>query len=61
MGESRKKEILISDDKHRTVTQTFWVQSARYHENGQVEIRLNEDLAPHILGFKKPLYATFID
>lgn len=52
IGELRKKEVLIYDDKHRTVTQTGWVQSAKYHENGQVEIRLNEDLAPHLLGLK---------
>ncbi|WP_412767800.1 replication initiation protein [Enterococcus faecium] len=52
MGDLRKKEILIYDDEHRTVTQTGWVQSAKYQENGQVEIKLNEDLAPHLLGLK---------
>ena len=52
LGDLRKKEVLIYDDKHRTVTQTGWVESAKYHENGQVEIRLNEDLAPHLLGLK---------
>lgn len=52
IGDLRKKEVLIYDDEHRTVTQTGWVQSAKYQENGQVEIKLNEDLAPHLLGLK---------
>lgn len=52
IGDLRKKEVLIYDDAHRTVTQTGWVQSAKYQENGQVEIKLNEDLAPHLLGLK---------
>ena len=52
IGDLRKKEVLIYDDVHRTVTQTGWVQSAKYQENGQVEIKLNEDLAPHLLGLK---------
>lgn len=52
IGELRKKEVLIYDDEHRTVTQTGWLQSAKYYENGQVEIKLNEDLAPHLLGLK---------
>ena len=29
-----------------------WVQSAEYHENGQVEIELSSKLAPHLLGLK---------
>jgi len=52
LGDLRKKEVLIYDDEHKTITQTGWVQSAKYHENGQVEIRLNEDLSPHLLGLK---------
>jgi hypothetical protein len=43
IGELRKKEVLIHDEERRTITQTGWVQSAEYHENGQVELsyRLN--------------------
>ena len=52
IGELRKKEVLIYDEEHKTVTQTGWVQSAKYQENGQVEIRLNDELAPHLLGLK---------
>lgn len=52
IGDLRKKEILIYDDKNRTITQTGWVQSAKYYENGQVEIRLNEELAPYLLNLK---------
>ena len=52
IGELRKKEVLIHDEERRTITQTGWVQSAKYHENGKVEIRLNDELAPHLLGLK---------
>lgn len=52
IGELRKKEVLIYDEKHRAITQTGWVQSAKYYEHGKVTIRLNEDLAPHLLGLK---------
>ena len=47
-----KKEVLIHDEERRTITQTGWVQSAEYHENGQVEIELSPKLAPHLLGLK---------
>ena len=52
IGDLRKKEVLVYDENQRTITQTGWVQSAKYYENGQVEIRLSEDLAPHLLGLK---------
>ena len=52
IGELRKKEVLIHDEEERTITQTGWVQSAKYHENGQVEIELSPNLAPHLLGLK---------
>ena len=44
--------MLIHDEEERTITQTGWVQSAKYHENGQVEIELSPNLAPHLLGLK---------
>ena len=52
IGELRKKEVLIHDEERRTITQTGWVQSAEYNENGQVEIELSPKLAPHLLGLK---------
>ena len=52
IGDLRKKEVLIHDEERRTITQTGWVQSAEYHENGQVEIELSPKLAPHLLGLK---------
>ena len=36
-----EKEVLIHEEE-RTITQTGWVQSAKYHENGQVEIELSK-------------------
>ena len=52
IGALRKKEVLILDEQDRTITQTGWVESAKYHENGQVEIRLSSDLAPYLLQLK---------
>ena len=52
IGTLRKKEVLILDEQERTITQTGWVESAKYHENGQVEIRLSSDLAPYLLQLK---------
>src|SRR5699024_1084614 len=52
IGTIRKKEGLILDEQERTITQTGWVESAKYHENGQVEIRLTSDLAPYLLQLK---------
>lgn len=53
IGELRKKEVLIYDDDKKTVTQTGWVESAKYEQNGQVAIRLNNDLTPYLIGLKK--------
>ena len=35
IGDLRKKEVLIHDEEERTITQTGWVQSAKYHEMGK--------------------------
>ena len=48
LGELRKKDVLILDEQEQTITQTGWVESARYYENGKVEIRLSPDLAPYL-------------
>lgn len=52
IGELRKKEVLIYNDEKEMITQTGWVESANYYKNGQVEIKLNNQLAPHLLGLK---------
>ena len=52
IGDLRKKEVLVYDEERKVITQTGWVQSADYHENGQVEIELSPKLAPHLLGLK---------
>ena len=53
IGTLRKKEVLIYDEQERTVTQTGWVESAKYHESGKVEIRLSSELTPYLLELKK--------
>ena len=45
--------MLIHDEEERTITQTGWVQSAKYHENGQVEIELSPNLAPTLAWSEK--------
>lgn len=52
IGDLRKKEVLVYDEERKVITQTGWVQSADYHENGLVEIELSPRLAPHLLGLK---------
>ena len=52
IGDLRKKEVLVYDEERKVITQTGWVQSADYYENGQVEIELSPKLAPHLLGLK---------
>ena len=53
IGTLRKKEVLILDEKNRKITQTGWVQSAQYFENGKVHIELSPALAPYLLQLKK--------
>lgn len=53
IGTLRKKEVLIYDEHERTVTQTGWVESAKYHESGKVQIRLSSELTPYLLELKK--------
>lgn len=53
IGTLRKKEVLIYDEQEKTVTQTGWVESAKYHKSGKVEIRLSSDLTPYFLELKK--------
>lgn len=49
IGTLRKKEVLILDEEEKAVTQTGWVESAKYFESGQVRIRLSTELAPYLL------------
>ncbi len=34
------------------ITQTGWLESANYYKNGQVELKLNNHLAPYLLSLK---------
>ncbi len=45
----RAKEVLIYSKNSRAVTITGWLERAKIEENGQVEIRINEDFAPFLL------------
>lgn len=52
IGDLRKKEVLIYNDEKEMMTQTGWVESANYYKNGQIELKLNNHLAPYLLGLK---------
>lgn len=45
----RAKEVLIYSKNSRAVTITGWLERATIEENGQVEIRINEQFAPFLL------------
>ncbi len=45
----RAKEVLIYSKNSRAVTITGWLERAKVEENGQVEIRINEQFAPFLL------------
>ena len=45
----RAKEVLIYSKNSRAVTITGWLERAKVEENGQIEIRINEDFAPFLL------------
>jgi len=45
----RAKEVLIYSKNSNAITITGWLERAKIEENGQVEIRINEDFAPFLL------------
>ena len=53
-----EKEVLIHDEEERTITQTGWVQSAKYHENGKVEIELFSKPCTTLAWSEKQLHTT---
>lgn len=52
LNDLRKKDIFIYNDEERSVTMTGWFETAKVWENGQVQLRINEDFAPYLLTLK---------
>lgn len=49
LNDLRKKDIFIYNNEERSVTMTGWLETAKVWENGQVQLRINEDFAPYLL------------
>lgn len=49
LNDLRKKDVFIYNDEERSVTMTGWFETAKVWENGQVQLRINEDFAPYLL------------
>lgn len=52
LNDLRKKDVFIYNDEERSVTMTGWFETAKVWENGQVQLRINEDFAPYLLQLK---------
>lgn len=48
----RSKTIRIYNAQERSVTMTGWFERAKIWENGQVELKINQDFAPFLLELK---------
>jgi len=52
LDDLRSKSVVIYNKEHNSITQTGWLNSSTYWENGQVELELSKKLAPYLLGLK---------
>jgi hypothetical protein len=48
----RKKDFFIYNEKEKSITMTGWFERAKVWENGRIELKINEDLAPYLLQLK---------
>lgn len=52
LGDLRKKDVYIYNEKERSVTMTGWLERAKIWENGRIELKINRDFAPYLLKLK---------
>ena len=54
LDDLRAKSVVIvnENEERRSITQTGWLTSSTYWENGQVELELAKQLAPYLLSLK---------
>ncbi|CAI2673213.1 hypothetical protein AKUA1802_UNKNOWN100050 (plasmid) [Apilactobacillus kunkeei] len=57
----RKKDFFIYNEKEKSITMTGWFERAKVWENGQIELKINEDLAPYLLQLKGNYTQYFLD
>lgn len=57
----RKKDFFIYNEKEKSITMTGWFERAKVWENGQIELKINKDLAPYLLQLKGNYTQYFLD
>ena len=53
INEMRKKDVFIYNEKEKRMTITGWFSDFDVWENGQVELRINQQFAPYLLELKE--------
>jgi len=53
INEMRKKDVFIYNEKERKMTITGWFSDIDVWENGQIELRINQNFAPYLLSLKE--------
>lgn len=53
INEMRKKDVFIYNEKEKKMTITGWFSDIDVWENGQIELRINQNFAPYLLSLKE--------
>jgi len=53
INEMRKKDVFIYNEKEKRMTITGWFSDIDVWENGQIELRINQNFAPYLLSLKE--------
>lgn len=52
LDDMRAKSIKIYNENERSITMTSWFERAKVWENGQIELKINEDFSPYLIDLK---------
>lgn len=52
LDDMRAKSIKIYNENERSITMTGWFERAKVWENGQIELKINEDFSPYLIDLK---------
>ncbi len=52
LEDMRAKSIKIYNENDRSITMTGWFERAKVWENGQIELKINEDFSPYLIDLK---------
>ena len=53
INEMRKKDVFIYNEKEKRMTITGWFSDIDVWENGQIELRINQQFAPYLIQLKE--------